>query len=220
MHLVHAGEIAEPGFPARGVRDSGRRHSGASSPSRSSGSARLRGRSGSGARAETGGSWAAEADEQPELRAGPSAAQRPQPAHARGREQAPGGCGAEPSPQPRGASKGVGAGFRQGKKQDRLKRAQEAIEKAILVRDEDRKSEEGERRSKGYGFIAFKAPQAEQSGLLFLALKDHDSAMKTLQFLNDNPKVFGGERRPIVEFTIEDKRKWLGRRSWVVGSGT
>lgn len=114
----------------------------------------------------------------------------------------------------------MGAGFRQGKKQDRLKRAQEAIEKAILVRDEDRKSEEGERRSKGYGFIAFKAPQAEQSVLLFLALKDHDSAMKTLQFLNDNPKVFGGERRPIVEFTIEDKRKWLGRRSWVVGRGT
>merc|ERR1719316_1320224 len=31
--------------------------------------------------------------------------------------------------------------------------------------------------------------------------------MSALEFLNDNPKVFGGERRPIVEFAIEDKRK-------------
>ena len=60
--------------------------------------------------------------------------------------------------------------------------------------------------------------------------------MRTLEFLNDNPmhgytlsktssgpalawkysslcaeqqrKVFGGNRRPIVEFAVEDKRKW------------
>merc|ERR1712060_591199 len=30
---------------------------------------------------------------------------------------------------------------------------------------------------------------------------------KVLQYLNDNPQVFGGSRRPIVEFAIEDKRK-------------
>ena len=66
-------------------------------------------------------------------------------------------------------------------------------------------------------------------------VQDHDSAMRTLEFLNDNPmlgvlwfgsadspdfsfplslsrtgqqrKVFGGNRRPIVEFAVEDKRK-------------
>ncbi|CAK9045906.1 unnamed protein product [Durusdinium trenchii] len=81
---------------------------------------------------------------------------------------------------------------KEGKKQDRLKQAREAILKAILVRDSERRSEDGERRSKGFGFIAF---------------KDHDSAMRTLEFLNDNPTVFGGARRPIVEFAVEDKRK-------------
>jgi len=77
-------------------------------------------------------------------------------------------------------------------KKENLKMAQQAITKAILVRDDERRSEAGERRSKGYGFMAF---------------KDHDSAMRTLEFLNDNPKVFGGNRRPIVEFAVEDKRK-------------
>mmetsp|Transcript_4447 Transcript_4447/g.10322 ORF Transcript_4447/g.10322 Transcript_4447/m.10322 type:complete len:685 (+) Transcript_4447:68-2122(+) len=79
-----------------------------------------------------------------------------------------------------------------GEKKERLKLAQEAIVKASLVRDDERRTESGERRSKGYGFMAF---------------KDHDTAMKTLEFLNDNPTVFGGSRRPIVEFAVEDKRK-------------
>ncbi|CAE6954803.1 Rbm28 [Symbiodinium natans] len=74
----------------------------------------------------------------------------------------------------------------------RLKSAQEAIVKAGLVRDDERRTEAGERRSKGYGFVTF---------------KDHDAAMKALEFLNDNPTVFGGSRRPIVEFAVEDKRK-------------
>lgn len=77
-------------------------------------------------------------------------------------------------------------------KKEGMKLAQQAIVKAILVRDTERRGEDGESRSKGYGFIAF---------------KDHDSAMRTLEFLNDNPKVFGGNRRPIVEFAVEDKRK-------------
>merc|ERR1712039_257740 len=51
---------------------------------------------------------------------------------------------------------------------------------------------DNERRSRGFGFVA---------------LKDHHAAMKTLEYLNDNPQVFGGGRRPIVEFAIEDKRK-------------
>ncbi|CAE7476129.1 Rbm28 [Symbiodinium sp. CCMP2592] len=77
-------------------------------------------------------------------------------------------------------------------KKGRLKAAQEAIVKASMVRDDERRTEAGERRSKGYGFVTF---------------KDHDSAMKALEFLNDNPTVFGGNRRPIVEFAVEDKRK-------------
>merc|ERR1719409_169840 len=64
--------------------------------------------------------------------------------------------------------------------------------KVNLVRDDDRRTEDGERRSKGYGFIAF---------------TEHDMALKTLEMLNDNREIFGGDRRPIVEFSLEDKRK-------------
>ncbi|CAE7697966.1 RBM28 [Symbiodinium pilosum] len=49
--------------------------------------------------------------------------------------------------------------------------------------------------------MAFKASHLESK------TSDHDSAMKVLEFLNDNPAVFGGNRRPIVEFAVEDKRK-------------
>ncbi|CAJ1340441.1 unnamed protein product [Effrenium voratum] len=78
------------------------------------------------------------------------------------------------------------------KRKERQQLAQSAVVKACLVRDKERREESGARRSKGFAFIAF---------------KDHDSAMKTLQFLNDNPQAFGGGRRPIVEFAVEDKRK-------------
>jgi len=77
-------------------------------------------------------------------------------------------------------------------KKERRKASEAAIQKVSLVLDKDRKTEEGQRRSKGFGFVAF---------------KDHQSAMKTLEFLNDNSSVFGGSKRPIVEFAVEDKRK-------------
>merc|ERR1711972_1035848 len=47
------------------------------------------------------------------------------------------------------------------------------------------------RKSKGYAFMAF---------------RDAQTARLALRFLNNNPTVFGGTQRPIVEFTIEDKR--------------
>lgn len=73
-----------------------------------------------------------------------------------------------------------------------LRLAQEKVSKVSLVRDDNRREESGERRSRGFGFIA---------------MKDHASAMQVLEILNDNPAVFGGGKRPIVEFALEDKRK-------------
>jgi len=70
--------------------------------------------------------------------------------------------------------------------------AQKLIEKVSLVRDTERRDVEGQRRSKGYGFATF---------------KDHTSALSVLELLNDNPNIFHGGRRPIIEFAIEDKRK-------------
>ena len=76
-----------------------------------------------------------------------------------------------------------------------------------MVRDDERRTEAGERRSKGYGFVTFKAMQEpppcrdlrlvlSECKYIYMqyfcmvaisAVEDHDSAMKALEFLNDNP---------------------------------
>jgi len=81
------------------------------------------------------------------------------------------------------------------KKQDRRRAAEALVVKVGLVRDsgeQARRDDNNARRSRGFGFINF---------------KDNKSAMAGLECLNDNPTLFGGGKRPIVEFAIEDKRK-------------
>uniref|UniRef100_A0A8C5GXU2 RRM domain-containing protein n=1 Tax=Gouania willdenowi TaxID=441366 RepID=A0A8C5GXU2_GOUWI len=58
----------------------------------------------------------------------------------------------------------------------------------------DRKPEKGQvmGQSLGYGFVAF---------------REHEDALSVLRHLNNNPKIFGSEKRPIVEFSLEDSRK-------------
>ncbi|XP_056137738.1 RNA-binding protein 28 [Lampris incognitus] len=58
----------------------------------------------------------------------------------------------------------------------------------------DRKPEKGKSvgQSLGYGFVQF---------------QDHEHALGTLRYLNNNPDIFGSHKRPIVEFSLEDKRK-------------
>lgn len=77
-------------------------------------------------------------------------------------------------------------------KKERMRAVTDLIVKAHVSRDTERKDEKGQARSRGYGFIAF---------------KEHDTAMKVLEYVNDNVNVFGKGKRPIVEFTIDDKRK-------------
>uniref|UniRef100_A0A3Q3WG31 RRM domain-containing protein n=1 Tax=Mola mola TaxID=94237 RepID=A0A3Q3WG31_MOLML len=47
-------------------------------------------------------------------------------------------------------------------------------------------------QSLGYGFVQF---------------KEHEHALATLRYLNNNPNMFGPNKRPIVEFSLEDSRK-------------
>ncbi|KAM4573510.1 RNA-binding protein 28 isoform 2-T2 [Odontesthes bonariensis] len=58
----------------------------------------------------------------------------------------------------------------------------------------DKKPEKGRvmGQSLGYGFVQF---------------QDHEHALSTLRFLNNNPDIFGSHKRPIVEFSLEDTRK-------------
>uniref|UniRef100_A0A9J8AZY6 RNA binding motif protein 28 n=1 Tax=Cyprinus carpio carpio TaxID=630221 RepID=A0A9J8AZY6_CYPCA len=47
-------------------------------------------------------------------------------------------------------------------------------------------------KSLGYGFVEF---------------KEHEHALQALRHLNNNPDIFGPQKRPIVEFSLEDERK-------------
>jgi len=62
---------------------------------------------------------------------------------------------------------------------------------ARLLRDSTRLDGDGAPRSRGMAFID---------------LDEHPHALCVLRFLNNNPMVFGKERRPIVEFAISDAR--------------
>ncbi|XP_070763639.1 RNA-binding protein 28 [Enoplosus armatus] len=58
----------------------------------------------------------------------------------------------------------------------------------------DKKPQKGQAmgQSLGYGFVQF---------------QDHEHALSTLRYLNNNPDIFGSHKRPIVEFSLEDSRK-------------
>lgn len=59
------------------------------------------------------------------------------------------------------------------------------LKQAVVLKDEAGVS-------KGYGFVEF---------------KKHEEALKALHRVNNNPQYFGADRRPIVEFAIDDVRK-------------
>ena len=59
------------------------------------------------------------------------------------------------------------------------------------MRDLKHANEEGVGRSFGYAFVNY---------------SKHEHALFALRTLNNNPEIFGAEKRPIVEFSLEDKR--------------
>ena len=71
-----------------------------------------------------------------------------------------------------------------------LQACQRSISHVKLMRSEDRKDADGQRRSLGFAFVDF---------------KDHEKALDCLKFLNNNGRA-GFEKTPIVEFSFDDKR--------------
>eukprot|EP00457_Paulinella_chromatophora_P002099 gb/GEZN01002103.1/.p1 GENE.gb/GEZN01002103.1/~~gb/GEZN01002103.1/.p1 ORF type:complete len:832 (+),score=143.65 gb/GEZN01002103.1/:137-2497(+) len=71
------------------------------------------------------------------------------------------------------------------------------VKQVKIVRDKERIDSKGVRRSKRYGFVEFET---------------HDAALSALRKLNNNPRVWGKDTRPIVEFALDDQRKLLIRR--------
>jgi nucleolar protein 4 len=46
----------------------------------------------------------------------------------------------------------------------------------------------------------------------FVSFVRHEDALAALRNLNNNPAVFGPERRPIVDFSIENRKALLARQ--------
>ena len=65
------------------------------------------------------------------------------------------------------------------------------ITECRVMRDRRKVNEEGVARSLGYAFVTF---------------TEHEHALLALRALNNNPEIFTPEKRPIVEFSLEDKR--------------
>eukprot|EP00061_Rhincodon_typus_P013640 g40149.t1 len=61
-----------------------------------------------------------------------------------------------------------------------------------IMRDLQMAKTKGSGRSLGYGFVEF---------------TEHSHSLTALRSLNNNPDIFGPEKRPIVEFSLEDRRK-------------
>ncbi|XP_050092176.1 RNA-binding protein 28 [Anopheles aquasalis] len=53
---------------------------------------------------------------------------------------------------------------------------------------------------------SFGNPSGKSRGYGFLSFKRHEEALEVLRKLNNNPSVFGRNHRPIVSFSIEDKK--------------
>ena len=73
----------------------------------------------------------------------------------------------------------------------RATRANPRVTHAKLLFDPTRPDENGKPRSRGIGFVEF---------------AEHEHALAALRALNNNPTTFTSQRRPIVEFAVEDAR--------------
>ncbi|XP_053261873.1 RNA-binding protein 28 isoform X1 [Podarcis raffonei] len=66
------------------------------------------------------------------------------------------------------------------------------LKECRVMRDLKAPAGKGKGQSLGYAFVEF---------------QEHEQALAALRHLNNNPQVFGDLKRPIVEFSLEDRRK-------------
>ncbi|XP_055464082.1 RNA-binding protein 28 isoform X2 [Psammomys obesus] len=49
--------------------------------------------------------------------------------------------------------------------------------------------------------------KGQSLGYAFAEFQKHEHALRALRHINNNPEIFGPQKRPIVEFSLEDRRK-------------
>ncbi|XP_077196714.1 RNA-binding protein 28 isoform X2 [Paroedura picta] len=66
------------------------------------------------------------------------------------------------------------------------------VKECRVMRDRKAPAGKGQGQSLGYAFVEF---------------QEHEHALTALRQVNNNPQLFGDQKRPIVEFSLEDRRK-------------
>jgi len=84
---------------------------------------------------------------------------------------------------------------------ERATKANPKVVQVKLLKEDGPDGAKGEGRSKGIGFVEF---------------DDHEHALCALRQLNNNPKPWGKDTRPIIEFAIDDVRTLKKREARVV----
>ncbi|KAF0911045.1 hypothetical protein E2562_005432 [Oryza meyeriana var. granulata] len=73
------------------------------------------------------------------------------------------------------------------------------IRKVNILKNEKKSNSTAQKHSRGVAFIDF---------------QEHEHALVALRVLNNNPETFGAERRPIVEFALENVEKVRLQKIW------
>jgi nucleolar protein 4 len=84
---------------------------------------------------------------------------------------------------------------------ERATKAQPKVVQVKILKEDGPDGAKGEGRSKGIGFVEF---------------DDHEHALCALRQLNNNPKPWGRDTRPIIEFAIDDVRALKKREARVI----
>ncbi|KAL6779538.1 hypothetical protein ACKKBG_A12680 [Auxenochlorella protothecoides x Auxenochlorella symbiontica] len=79
---------------------------------------------------------------------------------------------------------------------ERASKAVPVVKQVKILKDAERPGPDGEPRSKGFGFVEF---------------TEHEHALCALRQLNNNPTAFHKDRRPIVEFAIDNVKALKAR---------
>ncbi|XP_040377827.1 RNA-binding protein 28 isoform X2 [Oryza brachyantha] len=81
----------------------------------------------------------------------------------------------------------------------RARKQNPTIRKVNILKNEKKSNSNAQKHSRGVAFVDF---------------QEHEHALVALRVLNNNPETFGAERRPIVEFALEDVEKVRLQKIW------
>lgn len=102
--------------------------------------------------------------------------------------------------------------FIQGVKDRSTKANPKVVQVKILTSDPGGAAEKGGKRGER-GAAAGAGGENKSKGIGFVEFADHEHALCALRQLNNNPKIWGKDRRPIIEFAIDNVKMLKAREA-------